>query len=97
MPGKKILISSGFVELGNEFISSQAAFGIQASGCCDEIILIGEQQCAAILDAITTTGYDFKHVHLCHNMKEALVLVKMLADEKTYVLIENDLPDHYLS
>lgn len=97
MPGKKILISSGFVELGNEFISSQAAFGIQASGCCDEIILIGEQQCAAILDAITTTGYDFKHVHLCHNMKEALVLVKMLADAKTYVLIENDLPDHYLS
>ena len=97
MEGKKIVISSGFVELGSEFISAQAAFGIQACSCCDEIILIGELQCAPIIDAITTTGYDFKHVHLVATMQEALTLVNMLANQKTYVLIENDLPDHYLS
>lgn len=96
MPGKKIVITSGFVELGSEQVPAQYAFGIQACSCCDEIILIGEKQCAPILDAIEATGYDFKHVHLCQNMNEALSLAQMLSKPQTYVLIENDLPDHYL-
>lgn len=97
MPGKHIIVTSGFVELGSDWMTAQAALGIQASSCCDEIILIGERQCAVLMDAILATGYDFRHIHLCQNMSEALTLASMLATDQTYVLIENDLPDHYLS
>lgn len=97
MQGKHLLITSGFVELGQEFISAQEAFGIQAASCCDEIILIGKQQCEPMIKAIQTTQYPMQHLHLCSNMNEALELVKTLVDEQSYVLIENDLPDHYLS
>ena len=37
--------------------------------------------------------YDTNKVHILNDVKEAFPLMRKLADKKTFVLLENDLPD----
>ena len=68
-------------------------FGKQIAKVCDEVILIGKEQTKPILDGLKKSKYNEKNIHILNDVKDAFPLMKKLSDKKTFVLLENDLPD----
>ena len=93
MPGKKIIVTPGMVELGDKQYELNKEFGISLSKVCDEVILVGKSQTKPIQDGLEEKHYDIKHIHIVNDVKQAFVLMQKLKDGDTYVLLENDLPD----
>ena len=93
MPGKKIIVTPGMIELGEKQYEYNMAFGKQIADVCDEVILIGEEQTKPILAGLKSKNYNDKKIHILNDVKEAFPLMRKLSDKVTYVLLENDLPD----
>lgn len=93
MPGKKIIVTPGMIELGAIQDEANYNFGIQMAEVCDEVILIGEKQTKEIQKALKDKKY--RNVHILNDVKLAFKLIEKLKDKETYVLLENDLPDTF--
>ena len=93
MPGKKIIVTPGMIELGEKQYELNMKFGEYISEVCDEVILVGEAQTKPIYDGLMNKKYNKKHIHIINDVKVAFKLMQELKDKETYVLLENDLPD----
>jgi UDP-N-acetylmuramoyl-tripeptide--D-alanyl-D-alanine ligase len=93
MPGKKIIVTPGMIELGSKQYDLNKELGIEMSKVCDEVILVGKSQTKPIQDGLKEVRYNNKNVHIVNDVKEAFTLMKKLKEGDTYVLLENDLPD----
>ena len=93
MPGKKIIVTPGMIELGDKQYEYNMKFGRQIAKVCDEVILIGEEQTKPILDGLKKEKYNEEKIHILNDVKKAFPLMRKLKDKETYVLLENDLPD----
>ncbi len=93
MPGEKIIVTPGMIELGPEQYNLNYKFGEYISGSVDYAILIGEKQTKPIQDALNDKGFDSKKVFVLNDVRDAFPLMNKLATNNTYVLLENDLPD----
>lgn len=93
MPGKKIIVTPGMIELGSEQYNLNFEFGKQIADVCDEVILIGKEQTKPIYDGLINKKYDKEHIHILNDVKRAFPLMNELSEKETYVLLENDLPD----
>ena len=94
MPGKKIIVTPGMIELGDMQYQANCDFGTQiAENKIDEVILVGEKQTKPILDGLVKAGYKEDNIHILNDVKEAFPLINKLQGKETYVLLENDLPD----
>ena len=93
MPGKKIIVTPGMIELGSEEYELNKKFGEYMAEVCDEVILVGEAQTKPIYDGLMAKKYDKKKIHVLNDVKLAFPLMQKLKDKETYVLLENDLPD----
>jgi len=96
MPGKKIIVTPGMIDLGKKQEELNEQFGKYIASVCDEVILVGELQTKPILKGLLESGYDEKHIHIINDVKKAFVLIQKLKDKDTYVLLENDLPDLFV-
>lgn len=97
MDGLRILVTPGMVELGAKEDELNFDFGKTAAFCCDDIVLVGEKQTAAIARGVREAGFDEKHLHIFETFKEAMSFVYggIRTEKKKLVLLENDLPDNY--
>lgn len=93
MPGKKIIVTPGMIELADMQHELNMKFGEYIADVCDEVILIGEEQTRPIYEGLMNKKYDKKKVHILNDVKKAFPLMQTLSDNETYVLLENDLPD----
>jgi len=93
MPGKKIIITPGMIELGDKQYEFNKQFGEYIANVCDEVILVGEKQTKPIYDGLIVKKYNIKKIHIIDDIKKAFELINNLKDKETYVLLENDLPD----
>ena len=93
MPGKKIVVTPGMIELGDEEYGLNMKFGEYIAEVADEVILVGEQKTKSIYDGLSRKGFDNDHIHILNDVKLAFPLIEKLKAEETYVLLENDLPD----
>jgi len=93
MPGKRIIVTPGMIELGSEQYNLNFEFGKYIADVCDEVILIGEEQTKPIYDGLLSNKYDKNKIHILQDVKKAFPLMRSLKDGETYVLLENDLPD----
>ena len=93
MDGKKIIVTPGMVELGEKQYEYNNEFGKQIAKVCDEVILIGKEQTKPIYDGLIESKFDEEHIHILNDVKLAFPLMKRLSRGKTFVLLENDLPD----
>jgi len=93
MPGKKIIVTPGMIELGDKQYEFNMKFGEYISDVCDEVILVGEAQTKPIYDGLMNKKYNKKKIHVINDVKVAFQLMQELKDKETYVLLENDLPD----
>lgn len=93
MPGKKIIVTPGMIELGSIEDTENEIFGENIASVCDEVILIGKNQTKAIYKGLKNRNYDENHIHILEDVTDAFKLINRLKDKETYVLLENDLPD----
>ena len=94
MPGKKIIVTPGMIELGDLQYEANFNFGTYIKDASiDEVILVGEKQTKPVLDGLLNANYNKENIHILNDVKEAFPLINKLKGEDTYVLLENDLPD----
>lgn len=93
MPGKKIIVTPGMIELGSIEDEENTIFGENIADVCDEVILIGDKQTKSIQKGLKNKKYDEKHIYILEDVIDAFDLIKKLKTKDTYVLLENDLPD----
>lgn len=93
MPGKKIVVTPGMIELKDKQYELNLEFGKQIAKVADEVILVGKEQTKPIYEGLMVEDYKEKNIHILNDVKEAFPLMQKLKDKETYVLLENDLPD----
>lgn len=96
MPGTKIIVTPGMIELGSKQYELNKKFGEYISESSDYVILIGKKQTKPILDGLLEKKYDEKKIFILNDVREAFPLMNKLAaqtNSDTFVLLENDLPD----
>ncbi len=96
MPGHRIVITPGMVELGNKSYELNKDFGKYMFNNCDEVILVGQKITKPIQDGLKEAGFPEKKIYVTKNTKEAFELARSLSiGKQSFILIENDLPDIY--
>lgn len=93
MPGMKIIVTPGMIELGEEQYNLNKQFGTYIADNVDYAILIGHEQTKPIYDGLISKGFAIDKIFILNDVKEAFPLMRKLSDGETYVLLENDLPD----
>lgn len=96
MPGYKIMVTPGMIELGEKEDEYNRKFGEQIAKVADEVILIGENKTKPIKEGIISKGFDKDKIIVLNDVREAYPYINNIALEKeVYALFENDLPDTY--
>lgn len=93
MPGRKIIVTPGMIELGSKQYELNKKFGNHIASSVDYVILIGREQTKPIYDGLIEKGFPDDRIFILNDVKEAFPLMKSLENGDTYVLLENDLPD----
>ena len=91
--GKKIVISSGIIELGSKSYEINKELGKYMYNTCDEVILIGKEQTRPIYDGLIEKKFNKENIHILNNIMDSFTLLNELKDKNTYVLLQSDLPD----
>ena len=95
MPGQRILVTPGMVELGSREEEMNRAFGRVAADCCDLAILIGEKRSEAIAAGLKDGGFPAEKILVVNSLDEATAELRGRVKAGDTVLFENDLPDNY--
>lgn len=95
MPGKRIMITPGMIDLGKKQEEVNEEFGRYMADKVDFVLLVGERQTKPICHGLKKAGYDMHHLRIFDNTKDALHYAYSRFSTKDTILIENDLPDAF--
>lgn len=93
MPNWRVIITPGFMELGELQQSHSRAFGEEIAKSADEVVLVGKEQTKEIYGSLIEQQFPEEQIHVCGTMQEAITFAKRLTSRKKTILIENDIPD----
>jgi len=93
---KRVLVTPGIVDLGEEAEKYNKILGNQAAESSDYIILVGEKQAQPIKKGILEKNYPEENIFVAKDLNEAIVKMNEVASTNSVILLENDLPDNYL-
>ncbi len=90
----KIVITPGMVELGTRQAELNREFGEQIAKASDHMIIVDNENTAAIKEGIEKAGGDIDKLYVASSFKDAMAYVHGIPGEAhKVVLIENDLTD----
>ena len=96
MPGYKIVVTPGMIELGNQEDRLNKIFGEQIAEVADLVILIGEKKTQPIKEGLISKKFDKDKIIIFNDVREAFPYIgKIAVDKEVYALFENDLPDTF--
>lgn len=96
MPGTKVVVTPGMIELGEKQEEYNEEFGRQIAKVSDYVILIGEKITKPIYNGLMSANYPKDKIHILNNVVDSYPLIRKLkGKEDIYALFENDLPDSY--
>lgn len=93
---KKVIVTPGLIELGSKEYECNFNLGVKAARCCDYLIFVGLTRSKPLVDGADSVGFPKDKMFVVASFKDAMEIYAKLADNKTVVLFENDLPDNYL-
>jgi UDP-N-acetylmuramoyl-tripeptide--D-alanyl-D-alanine ligase len=96
-PPRRVLVTPGMVELGDEQDALNRAFGESIKGAADAVILIDARRTQPIYDGLIASGFDPASIHQVEDIAAAQVILGKTLTAGDTVLFENDLPDNYHS
>ncbi|MBE6305169.1 MAG: UDP-N-acetylmuramoyl-tripeptide--D-alanyl-D-alanine ligase [Bacteroidales bacterium] len=91
--GKRIVITPGMIELGDEQERLNVEFGEKIAGSADVAIIVGQYNREAILRGLGSP--DGVEVHVVDTFTQAQGILTRIARSGDTVLYENDLPDTF--
>ena len=98
MPGYKVVVTPGMIELGSKEDEYNKKFGEQIAKVADIVILIGKKKTQPIKEGLLTSGFNKEQIVVFNDVREAYPYINNIAismKEEVYALFENDLPDTY--
>ena len=96
MPGLKVVVTPGMVELGEKESEYNERFGEQIASVADYVVLIGEKRTKPIQKGLKNKKFDMDNVIIYNDVRKAYTFISGLRTKKdVYALFENDLPDTY--
>lgn len=95
MPGTRIAITPGMVELGKMEYEMNREFGEAMAKGCDVAILVGRKRSAAIREGLLNAGFSEEKIHVADTLDDAASYMRSIVHPGDTVLFENDLPDNY--
>ncbi len=98
MPGVRVVVTPGMVELGDKERELNKEFGRQIATLskADYVVLIGEKRTLPIKEGLMEGNFDEDNLIVYNDVKEAYNFIRGIKTKKDiYALFENDLPDTY--
>jgi len=92
---RRILVTPGMVELGDEEEALNERFGRQAADVCDHVILVGPERTKPIVRGLREGGFDPGAITVVRDIGGATEVLAGLTRMGDVILFENDLPDMY--
>lgn len=92
---KKIVVTPGFVELGDMEAEQNRNFGSYMASKIDYAILVGGGKSMSIRDGLLDKGFAFDHIFQVDSLSDAQNVLAKILTVGDVVLFENDLPDVY--
>lgn len=94
-PGRKIVVTPGMVELGDEEEALNEEFGRDMAVSTDFAILVGEKRTAPIKRGMMALEFPEENIFTVNTLAQATDVLGHLTVPGDVVLFENDLPDNY--
>lgn len=94
-PGSHLIITPGFVEMGENEAKFNYELGTHIAETCDAAILVGPKHTSPIRQGMLDHGFDEKKILVVNTLDEAAKNIPVFAKNGDAVLFENDLPDNY--
>ena len=93
--GRKIIITPGMVELGEEEYELNKEFGKHMAEKVDIAILVGVKRSEPIEKGLKEKKFNELNIYVVNTLEEATQTLAKLTQKGDVVLFENDLPDNY--
>ncbi len=93
--GRRILITPGMIELGEQQWDENHALGRYAANHIDLALLVGPRQTEPIQEGLKAGNFPEDRIHVFQTLFDAQNYLKAHAQAGDVVLYENDLPDQY--
>lgn len=93
-PGRRIIVTPGFVELGPKQEQYHYELGTQIATSADIAVLVGERT-KQVRKGLLEAGFSQDAIKTVASLAEATEVLKAMGKAGDTVLFENDLPDHY--
>lgn len=93
--GRRIIVTPGMVELGENENEYNRTFGSQMASCADICVLIGKKHTQPIRDGLLGEGFPADNIYSYSSLSDATAWLRGFMKAGDVVLYENDLPDHY--
>ena len=95
MTGRRIIVTPGMIELGEQEVELNTAFGRQIARGADDAVLVGAERTRPIRNGLLAAGFPEEHIHTVRTLFEAREWLSRHAGAGDTVLYENDLPDQF--
>ena len=93
--GRRIVVTPGFVELGERQAELNRELGSEIATACDIAIVVNKTNREAISAGITEQGFDLSNLIKVDSFAEASARLAQMLRVGDVVLYENDLPDSF--
>ena len=94
-PGRRIIITPGMVELGDQEATFNRTFGEEMAHSADICVLVGPRHTAPIREGLINKGFPEDSIYTVRSLQEAADILGKIEQSGDTVLFENDLPDNY--
>ena len=97
MPGTRVVVTPGMIELGALEKEKNYEFGVTISKSTDYVILVGKKRTQIIYEALMDNQFNKDNIFVISRVVDSYKIVEALREDnkKIYALYENDLPDIY--
>ena len=94
-PGRHLIVTPGFVEMGEDEDKYNFALGKQIASSADAAILVGPKHTKPIREGMLKAGFAAENILTVYDLDEAAAHIRDFIGSGDAVLFENDLPDNY--
>ncbi|MDA0379515.1 MAG: UDP-N-acetylmuramoyl-tripeptide--D-alanyl-D-alanine ligase [Bacteroidetes bacterium] len=95
MPGRRVIVTPGMVELGAQEADLNRAFGGQIAAGADDVLLVGPERTRPIREGLESAGFPVERIHPVRTLFQARAWIAEHCTAGDTILYENDLPDQY--
>lgn len=93
--GQKIVITPGFVEMGNDSSMENFSLGASIADVADYIIIMNEINKNYLFSGAISHNFDKKRIFFCSTREKQKEIINLISSKGCVILFENDLPDNF--